>query len=194
MKKGDIWIATVIYIAIGVITLTLIVTAGVPLINDMRDRNTFVQSKDVMHSIDEAINTVVSDGPGSRRALNPVIIKKGELSIITGVEDNFIYWQMQTKAKIQEISPKSGIADEDAVIVEEKNLRIIEYTDPLLVDYYIIKISSDYSHRPGGAVRLIGEGETSKLTGKFGLIISNEGIDQDGGVGNPPVNVKIKVV
>ena len=193
MKKGDIWIATVIYIAIGVITLTLIVTAGVPLINDMRDRNTFVQSKDVMHSIDEAINTVVSDGPGSRRALNPVIIKKGELTILTKEKGNNLFWQMQTKANIQEISPTNDITDEDAVVVNEKNLDIIEYNDPLLVDYYIVKINSDYSNRH---INLMGEGETSKLTGKFGLIISNEGIGQldTGGVGQPPVNVKIKVV
>ena len=116
MKKGDVWIATVIYIAIGVIILTLIVASGVPLINDMRDRNTFVQTKEVMHSIDEAINQVVSEGPGSRRALNPVIIKKGELTIMTGVE-NQIYWQMQTKAKIQEISPTS-LPSAEAIIIE----------------------------------------------------------------------------
>ena len=173
--------------------MTLIVTAGVPLINDMRDRNTFVQSKDVMHSIDEAINTVVSDGPGSRRALNPVIIKKGELTILTKEKGNNLFWQMQTKANIQEISPTNDITDEDAVVVNEKNLDIIEYNDPLLVDYYIVKINSDYSNRH---INLMGEGETSKLTGKFGLIISNEGIGQldTGGVGQPPVNVKIKVV
>ncbi|MEK6952662.1 MAG: hypothetical protein AABX29_06640 [Nanoarchaeota archaeon] len=193
MKKGDIWIATVIYIAIGVITLTLIVTAGVPLINDMRDRNTFVQSKDVMHSIDEAINTVVSDGPGSRRSLNPVIIKKGELTILTKERGNNIFWQMQTKANIQEISSTNDITDNNVVVVKEKNLDIIEYNDPLLVDYYIVKINSDYSNRH---INLDGEGETSKLTGKFGLIISNEGLGQSdaGGVGEPPVNVKIKVV
>ncbi|MBI2499025.1 hypothetical protein HYV88_02175 [Candidatus Woesearchaeota archaeon] len=192
MKKGDIWIATVIYIAIGVITLTLIVTAGVPLINDMRDRNTFVQSKEVMHSIDEAINTVVSDGPGSRRALNPVIIKKGELTILTG-DKNQIYWQMQTKAKIQEISPTNLPTDGKAIIIREKNLDIIEHSDKLLVDYFIIKISSDYSDRH---IRLISEGESSKLTGKFGLIISNEGIGESdtGGVGQLPVNIKIKVI
>src|SRR3989344_5341793 len=142
MKKGDIWIATVIYIAIGVIILTLIVAAGVPLINDMRDRNTFVQSKEVMHSIDEAIRGVVSDGPGSRRALDPIIIKKGELSL---GKDNNLFWQMQTKAKIQEISPTNIPTDEKIIMVKEKNLQIIEYDDPLLIDYYIMKIGLDYS-------------------------------------------------
>ncbi len=191
MKKGDIWIATVIYIAIGVIIITLIVAAGVPLINDMRDRNTFVQSKEVMHTIDEAITQVVSDGPGSRRALNPIIIKKGELSILTKEKGNMLFWQMQTKAKIQEISPTT-IGD-NKIVIKEKNLEVIEYNDPLLVDYFIVKINTDYSKR---YVNLITEGESSKLTGNFGLIISNEGIGElvEGAVGEPPVNVKIRVV
>lgn len=194
MKKGDVWIATVIYIAIGVIILTLIVASGVPLINDMRDRNTFVQTKEVMRSIDDAINQVVSEGPGSRRALNPVIIKKGELSIITS-ENNIIYWQMQTKAKIQEIS--NTTTGDNTIIIKEKNLDIIEYSDPLLVDYYNIKISLDYKN-----IDLTTEGESTKLTGNFGLIISNEGvgsskcvkIETDVGIGTAPNCVKIKVV
>lgn len=191
MKKGDIWIATVIYIAIGVIIITLIVAAGVPLINDMKDRNTFVQSKDVMHTIDEAITQVVSEGPGSRRALNPIIIKKGELSILTGEKGNMIFWQMQTKAKIQEISPTT--TGDNKIAIKEKNLEIIEYNDPLLVDYFIVKINTDYSNRH---ISLMTEGESSKLTGNFGLIISNEGIGDvaEGAVGEPPVNVKIRVV
>ncbi|MEK6934831.1 MAG: hypothetical protein AABW46_03055 [Nanoarchaeota archaeon] len=184
-KKGDIWIATVIYIAIGVVTLTLIVSTGVPLINKLRDRNTFVQSKDVMHSIDDAINEVVSEGPGSRRALNPVSIKKGELTIR---DDNSIFWQMDTKAKVQE----TYRTKQEAVSVIEKNLEIVEYEHEILVDNYVVQIILDYS---GKNIEISSEGEARKLTGKFGLIISNEGIVEDtGGSGVRPTRVNIEVI
>ena len=184
MKKGDIWIATVIYIAIGVVTLTLIVSAGVPLINNLRDRNTFIQSKDVMYAIDDSIIEVVSEGPGSRRVLNPVVIKKGELTISS---ENKIYWQMETKAEVQETFPTKSAA----VPIKEKNLEIIEYNHPVLVDYYIVEIESDYE---GKYIDITTEGESSKLNGNFGLIISNEGVGQSEGSGKQPTKVKIKVV
>ena len=70
---------------------------------------------------------------------------------------------------------------------------IIEYSDPLLVDYYNIKISLDYKD-----IDLTTEGESTKLTGNFGLIISNEGVGSSEcvgstGVGTAPNCVKIKV-
>src|SRR3989344_7822865 len=98
MKKGVVWISAIIYMGLGIVAITLLVGAGVPIINKMRDKNTFYQTKELMHDIDKAIFEVVSEGPGSRRFLSPVNIRKGELFIKDNLEGNVIKWKMETEA------------------------------------------------------------------------------------------------
>ena len=127
MKRGQIWISAVIYIGLGVIAITLLVGAGVPLINKVRDRNTFLQTKEVMQTIDKAIMQVVAEGPGSQRVLSPLEIKKGFLSIPISRE---ITWEMETKAVLQE----------PGQLIREGNLNLLLTEDELIVDLYDAEI------------------------------------------------------
>ena len=79
--KGQVWISAVLYIAIGIVAISLILSAGLPLIYKMRDRNTVMQTKDLLHTFDSSIRQVASEGLGSQRVLDPVIIKGGKLSV-----------------------------------------------------------------------------------------------------------------
>ena len=81
MKKGEIWISAVLYTAIGIVAMTLILAAGIPLINKIKDRNTFAQTKELMYVFDESIRTVISEGLGSQRELSPFNIQRGDLYI-----------------------------------------------------------------------------------------------------------------
>mgnify|MGYP001558011191 FL=1 len=55
-KKGaSIWISAVLYFGIGIIILTILLTAGLPVINKLRDKNIVIQTKQVMHTLDENI-------------------------------------------------------------------------------------------------------------------------------------------
>ena len=69
MKKGQTWISAVLYIALGTVVLTIIIAAGLPVLNKLRDRNAVLQTKEVLFELNNVIRTVVSEGPGSQRSL-----------------------------------------------------------------------------------------------------------------------------
>lgn len=100
MKRGQIWVSAVLYIALGVILITIILAAGVPLIEKLRDRNTFLQTKELMYAIDDNIKTVATEGTGSKRFLSPLNINKGELIVEEKTDE--ILWRTRTKYKAME--------------------------------------------------------------------------------------------
>jgi hypothetical protein len=100
MKRGQIWISAVLYIAIGIIVITIILAASIPLIDKTKDRNTVAETKNLLLTIDETINIVAREGPGSQRELSPLTINEGAL-MIDEVNNN-ITWMMATTARILE--------------------------------------------------------------------------------------------
>jgi len=100
-KRGQIWVSAVLYIALGMIVITLILSAGVPMINKIRDRNTVAQTKNVMLDIHNNIQAVTYEAKGSTRYLSPVDINAGQLFIDQG-GDNRTMWTMTTKNKMME--------------------------------------------------------------------------------------------
>ena len=165
-KRGDIWISAVIYIGLGVVAISLLVGAGLPLINKMRDRNTFFQTKEAMQVIDKAVFEVVSEGPGSRRFLSPVEIKKGHLNI----GSNKIIWDMETKALLQEPGTQ----------ISEGNLKLKFKESELIKELYISEIVLDHYAENNIIIYVKGSpvGNLNNLNGKFSLSISNDGIEE----------------
>ena len=68
-KKGDVWISAILYFGIGIVVITIILAAGLPVINRLRDKNVIIQTKQVMHTIDDNIREVIREGPGSQRVV-----------------------------------------------------------------------------------------------------------------------------
>ena len=61
-KKGDIWVSTVIYIAISIIVIAIVLLAALPLIQKLKDRNVTTQTKNILTQIDKNIKEVISSG------------------------------------------------------------------------------------------------------------------------------------
>src|SRR3989338_5456720 len=103
-KKGVIWISAVIYIALGIVAITLILAAGLPLINSLKDKNTYSQTKDILIHIDQNIEEISTEGPGSRRFIDTIVIKGGKLDMIIEEQEKLktIRWTMTTPAVIVE--------------------------------------------------------------------------------------------
>ena len=99
MKKADIWISAVLYMALGVVILTIILAAGVPVINKIRDKNIAIDTKEVMFTLDKNIRTVFSEGPGSRRPLT-LEIKKGSFEVDD--PNDLIKWDFESKVLLSE--------------------------------------------------------------------------------------------
>lgn len=108
-KKSQIWVSAVLYIALSMVVLTLVLSAGIPLINKMRDRNTFTQTKDLLFAVDDNIRAVANEGPGSTRFLSPLDIRKGQFKIDEA--NNVIKWSMRTNYNFLEegVKLKEGV-------------------------------------------------------------------------------------
>ena len=127
VKKAQIWVSAVLYVLMTTILMVVVLEAGVPLLNDMKDKSIFVQTKDNFVSLSQHIEEVSSSGPGSQR-LVPIEIKKGYLSI--GNEK--VKWSMDTTADI--LAPMSKISlgnvkissDADVDAYESGNYYILE--------------------------------------------------------------------
>ncbi|MCU0641978.1 MAG: hypothetical protein MUF61_00130 [archaeon] len=78
MKKGQVWIETVLYTLIGLALIGIALGFIMPKINETRDRVLVEQAASSLSVLDEKINEVVQKGIGNVRE-NEFMMKKGEL-------------------------------------------------------------------------------------------------------------------
>lgn len=142
MKRGQIWISVVLYMALGIIALTLILTAGVPLVQKMKDKNTFAQTKTLFFTLDNNIKAVTNEGPGAARFLSPFEIKEGDFYV--DEEADTVRWQMKTSAKLLEATYDAR-GDETEVSKFNEGPLTFYTNETIEVDEYILTFDLDYS-------------------------------------------------
>lgn len=177
-KKGDVWISVVLYTAIGVVALTLILGAGLPLIQKMRDKNTVAQTKTLMAIVDENVRAVISEGPGSKRFLSPFEIKAGDM-YVDSTSDR-MYWIFKTTAKLTESRWDSNgnptvDANNDNIpdVPEFREGAIRIYSnESIIVDEYILVMGVDYT---GIADLTLTSNFASPFKGLYSMAIKNTG-------------------
>lgn len=172
-KKGDIWISAVLYIGLGVLALTLILSAGMPLVEKLKDKNVITQTKNLFFIVDENIRGVTNEGPGSKRFLDPFEIGKGEVYI----EENRIRWQMKTPVKLYQ----------EGIIFPEGALSLAQ-NETLIVDEYLMNIYADYDNI--AKLRLVSE-YASPFQGIYSLSIRRTS-EFDSATQLPVVEIEIK--
>ena len=128
-KKAQIWISLVIYVLIATTVLILVLQAGLPLLNNMKEKALFSRTRDVMVGLDEQIREVASEGIGSQRVI-PINVREGQVS----VKDNQLTWDITTQNKILE----SGTRQEYGNIVVTANTDVSAKT---VGDYFILENS-----------------------------------------------------
>ncbi len=178
-KLGQIWISAVLYIAIGIVAITIILSAGVPLVNKIKDKNTILQTKEILLYIDNTIREVRNEGPGSRRVIDPFIIKDGDLFFNTSSKaqgnENKIQWDLKTSTIFAEPCGKSINNCDDELIIKEGTLKIYQ-TTTIIEDEYVVHLELDYSNL--GFLNIKTDtGKNSPLKGKYSITIENAGIN-----------------
>lgn len=160
-KKGDVWVSAILYTALGVVLLTIILAAGLPAIQKMKDTYTARQTKDLMLTLDKNIKTVYHEGPGSQRTIT-LDIGRGDFVIDSFLET--ITFSFQSSALISEIDAP----------VEEGDLEILT-TNSGVKGKYNVELKLDYLDS-GLELNYTGP---EIVSGKTSLLIFNKG-----GVGN----------
>src|SRR3989344_4507464 len=153
-KKGDLWISAALYTALGVILVTLILSVGMPFVNKLKERNTVLQTKNVLYDFDNVIRTVNLEGLGSRRPLF-VDIGEGEFSIDSKNEK--IIWTFVSDDKL-------GIEPDLPNPIKEGNLNIKSTS---LGQGYRIELFLEYDNVNIDAPNL------KLLSGKYNLVIEH---------------------
>ena len=118
-KKGQIWIAAVLYIAVTILIVIIVLQAGLPMMRSMRDKAVFERTKDLFVNLNSYIQEVASEGPGSQRII-PIELTSGNLNL----ENNQIMWYLETDSNI--IEPGSKIDIGNIEITSETGVKAYE--------------------------------------------------------------------
>ncbi|HII15520.1 MAG TPA: hypothetical protein HA362_04375 [Nanoarchaeota archaeon] len=172
-NKGQIWISAVLYMALGVIVLTIVLAAGVPMIEKMKDKNSFAQAKTVFFTLDDNIKNVINEGPGSRRYIAPFEVKAGEFKV--DEENGFLVWSLKTKAKLMEPSydfTQTALVDPPRIPLFQEGALYLFAQDTNIVDEYVVNLLLDYSTM---ANIIVDSPFTGPFSGTYSLTIEHSG-------------------
>jgi len=165
-KKGDVWVSAILYTALGVVLLTIILAAGLPAIQKMKDSYTSKQTKELMLVLDKNIKTVYHEGPGSQRVVT-IDIGRGDFIINPDETEENIVFSFESSALISEIDAP----------VEEGSLTILS-TESGVKGKYNVELKLNYLSNPP-VIELDYTG-SEVVSGEVNLLIYNEGQNDAG--------------
>jgi len=163
-KKGDVWISAILYFGIGIVIITILLTAGLPVINKLRDKNIIIQTKQVMHTMDDNIREVIKEGTGSQRVVT-VNIKKGTINV--NEDSDEIIWTFQG-ANIPISEPDIEVAEGKIFIITREGAEGGKYDVSIILKYGNEKVDITK-----------GTGDAGSVTGIGDLVIRNNGVSPE---------------
>ena len=181
-KKSQIWISAVLYVLLISVVIVIVLEGGTPIMNNLRDKSVFVQTRDNFVNLDKHIQDVGSAGPGSQRIV-PLEIKKGALS----VENNQIKWEMDTKSAVMQ--PRTSIDLGNLRLGSDSDVDAYETNSTFVLENFHIKavfskIGNESNYGTVNSTSIltsmvykVNEGTTA---GDFDFLIDNSLIDSDG--------------
>jgi hypothetical protein len=132
MKRGQVWIETVIYTLIALVMIGAVLSFVKPKIEELQDKAIIEQSIGMVKEIDSTILTM--GGPGNQRIIE-LGIKKGILKI-DGESDKIIF---EIKSRHTYSEPGTDIPNGNLIIHTKKTgkLNIVTLTRDYSEDYNI---------------------------------------------------------
>ncbi|NCO11774.1 hypothetical protein CO038_04840 [Candidatus Pacearchaeota archaeon CG_4_9_14_0_2_um_filter_39_13] len=92
MKKGQVWVETVVYTLIGLALIGLVLTIMTPKINEFKDKSIIDQTIDTLRVLDSKVSEVIQEGAGNVRNVE-LGIKRGDIYINFSSDE--IYYELQ---------------------------------------------------------------------------------------------------
>tara|TARA_Y100000310_G_C20696795_1_gene826294 strand:- start:5366 stop:5890 length:525 start_codon:yes stop_codon:yes gene_type:complete len=173
MKRGQIWIETVIYTLIGLSLIGVVLVVTLPKITEFKDRATIEQTIDALNIFNSKVQDVLS-APGNTREVR-LKMKRGTLQVNGESEEIiFVLDSIDTKYSEPGINITSG----------KVNIR----TDIFGSDYKVT-LGLNYSKYD-----ILYGGESNKneifsgVSIPYEFIIENQGVDTNG---KPKINIRL---
>ena len=160
VKKGQVWIETVIYLLIAFVMIGLVLSFVRPNIEELRDKSIIEQSIKMLNDLDNVILTIGS--PGNQRLIEAGI-RKGELKF-NGTGDFFIF---EIESSFIYSEPGEVIGVGNVLVKTEEQTR-----------HNLVTLISNYS----GVYNLTYQGEEnvktfSSSSTQYNLLVTNKGED-----------------
>lgn len=181
-KKSQIWISALLYILIIVVSLSLLLEIGLPIITKMKDKAIFTQVREAMLSLDQHITDIASEGTGSQRVI-PMEVREGKVII----DNDKFRWQLETTAKILEPRTKMDLgnfeagANIDVSLYDRGFYYLLENTHVLVNISKFGTASSFASVDTANLINSIMEKNTNTyINGSFVFIVGDDSTTQTG--------------
>lgn len=89
MKRGQVWVETVIYTLVGLSLIGLVLAFVTPRINEYRDKAVIEQTIESLNDMDAKVQEVIQTGPGNVRRVD-FQLKRGTL-FVNASNDSITY-------------------------------------------------------------------------------------------------------
>ena len=171
-RKGQVWISAVLYILIAAIAVVIILDAGIPLLQEMRDKSTFTKTRDSLLTLDEHIKDVASEGEGSQRVI-PIEIRGGYFT----VGDDHVEWELESEARLLE--PRTKLNYGNLVISSNIDVDSYDYGSHYILENSLILVNiSAMNNESNSTSNLINsiffKGTNATVPGNFTFLISDD--------------------
>lgn len=163
MKRGQIWVETVIYTLIGLALIGLVLAIVMPKISEFKDKSTIEQTIDVLNAFDSKVNEVLA-APGNVREIK-LKMRRGDL-YVNGEEDTIVY----------ELKPLNTKYSEPGVTIEIGNVNVTtteigaDYGITLLLDFSAYNLTFDNEDV---------EEKFSEVSIPYKFLIENKGVSEN---------------
>jgi len=131
MKKGQVWIETVLYTLIGLAIMGVILSIVKPTLDQKRDQLILNQVTEILDAIEGQISDVIYRGEGNTRTVE-VTLKKGKIVINTA--NDSIDFYMDSKHLFSELDREVNIG------------KIVVLTTEKAKKNYAVHMSLRYPH------------------------------------------------
>jgi len=162
-RKAQIWISAVLYLLVTVVVMFIVLDAGIPLLNNMKDKSVFTRTKDNFVNLDQHIKKISFTEEGSQEVI-PFEVTEGNLLF----DENNVVWSMQTEAQVLE--PNTKLESGNLYLVSDLDVSAKEYANHYVMQNSYISVRLNKTGTRDiwtdiSADQLI-ESITYKLTGK----------------------------
>jgi len=132
-RKAQIWISAVLYLLVTVVVMFIVLDAGIPMLNNMKDKSVFTRTKDNFVNLDQHIKKISFTEEGSQEVI-PFEVTDGNLVF----DENNVVWSMQTEAQVLE--PNTKLDSGNLYLVSDLDVSAKEYTDHYIMQNSYISV------------------------------------------------------
>jgi hypothetical protein len=140
IKKGQVWVETVIYTLIALVILGLVLGVAKPKIEELQDNAIIEQSLEMLKTLDSKLLTL--GGTGNQRLMD-IGIKKGTLEI-DGINE-IIKFEMDSKSMYSEDNQEVNDGNIKILTLKQGKINKVTLTLDYAIDYDLTFNDEDVS-------------------------------------------------